>query len=178
MTKIEQLPQGYEIRSTIQTIKGKEIKMYATFYNGQPCNISYFGGPNKPPTIGWHMKPSEAIKEIWGHYYGQITDKLNELRPEEEQALAWRNQNPMKVYHPECIRKPVNLNRNFEEITIASHSQNYEIANMICAHCGTAAVENELLDKYQLLNEGWGYTEESAEETAIEGSIIIEGMED
>src|SRR4051812_19238014 len=102
--KINQLPRGYEIISEVQEINEKRITRYTALYNGMPINLSYFLGPNKLPTIGWYMKPSDAIGEVWGHYYGRVTANLNKDRSEEDEILAWRDKRDMKVYHPECIR--------------------------------------------------------------------------
>lgn len=111
---------------------------------------------------GWHAEMRHAVQDAWCDYYDQLATVRNESRKDEaDHVLAWRVPSG-ETYTVDHLDHFVPLG-DLEEITINSHSFNYEIANLLCAHCGCGAVDDEILDEYHLLNEGWGYGEDDEE---------------
>jgi len=139
------LPKGYTIETDGEYQPG--TPKYVVLLDGQRAETS------------WYMTPETASSAVWMGYYDKLADQYNVGRDNEiDHVLAWRLPDG-RTYTADHLYFQVPLD-SLEEITIAGHSFGYEIASMICNHCGCYAVEDEILDKYQLLNEGWGYGEE------------------
>ena len=142
--KIIHMPAGYTIGIDGEYLAGKPRIV-----------VLYLGDRIEQ---GWYMDVDDAKSTAWMDFYGKHAASLNESREDERfHVLAWRLPDG-KVYTADHLDHHVDF-KDLEEITIATHSVLYEIAKLICEHCGCAAVDDEILDKYQLLNEGWGYGE-------------------
>lgn len=124
--------------------------------------------------VAWHMDADGAIKDAWGDYYGRIAEAYNaERENEEDHVLAWMVKGTEEVYAADHLDHEV-LPENLIEVTISSHGtypseSRYYIANLLCTHCGCAAVDDEILSEHGLLlNEEF---EEDDEEEWVAGSI-------
>ena len=143
MNKME-LPEGYTLSSEEEYQPGKP--KYRVVRNGVQVDE------------GWFTAEEDAISSAWQDSYGQLAMKRNDMRDEWDQVLAWKLPDG-QVYAVDHLDHSVPLS-SLEEVTLATYASNYEITNMLCAHCGVGAVDDEILDRYHLLNEGWGYDEE------------------
>lgn len=120
---------------------------------------------------GWHMDVENAAKDAWCHYWGTVAEERNEGRTDEWKIRAWRVISTDNVYSVDHLDHKV-LASDLEEISIGSHgffdnsSRNF-ISNLLCDHCGCAAVDDEVLSEYGLLNEDFVDEEEEEDESEI-----------
>lgn len=147
MSQKRALPPGYSLGNDGRTQNG--ILKITVLRDGKPCEFSYFEGPDKPQQ-NWHMEEKGATKLAWGDYNEQQTNKINDKRKKEEyHVVAWRTGNG-DIYSIGHITFPHTLDQ-LEEITMFTHWQ--EANEMLYQHCGAVAIDQEILDEWELGND-------------------------
>lgn len=143
-----ELPDGYTIGTNGELSYAGNPKLIVLL-NGTPTDHPY-----------WHMERKDAVAAAWGDYYGKVAETRNEKRKEIDHVLAWRivhGESEDDVYTADHLKFYIPFGY-LEEVTINDHgsypdSSRYFISNMLCACCGSGAVDFEILSKYHLLNE-------------------------
>lgn len=168
--QVPTMPNGYTIETDGVSYAG--TPKYAVLLNGERIDT------------GWFAEETDAIADAWGHSYGQIAEKLNNLRPDEwDHVVGWKLPNEgvyavdhLKFYTP-ATRIVVNRYTDEEEevpylteITLAENSQyqddsKWYIANLLCCcGCGEGVVDLEVLSEHGLALNDDGDDEEEDEE--------------
>lgn len=128
---MRQLPDGYSLHT--------ENKH--SFYTVRP--------DGERTSNGSYLEELYAVRDAWNDYHEQLAKSRNAEREDEEtHILAWCNKATGNVYSVNALSHFVPL-QFLEEITVATHGKG--IARMACACCGVSAVDDDVLEKFGLL---------------------------
>jgi len=138
---ISRIPPGYVIHMEGEVNGRPKYVVYGP--DMLPCNVSYFAGRDKEPSIGWHDDLDNAVNEAVSYCLEREVDRLNDDRLEWDKIRGFLFLD--QYYHAACI--PANTIADvmgLEPVTLRSDG----IENYICPHCDSPILDDEERDEF------------------------------